>query len=152
MKHISSVLAVMLCLTMFSGLTFAAPVYADDLDLTYNYHDLNTINSWFQPWVQRRVPTASFAWTAIGTVYYGNSGQKPTTYWDSGAIIWYNSAVPCQKYKAAYISGARIKLYWVSVDGTRARATSMVNLADPSDRDKYGEIHEKDFIFGNVTE
>lgn len=151
MKNKSGILASMLCLTMLSGLTFTEPTYAADLDLTFDYHDLNTINSWFQPWVQRRVPGQNFAWTAIGSVYYGSSGQPRTNYWDSGALLWYNSACPCQKYKAAYISGAKIRLYWVTIaalsahaSDTRKHALDVRYLAENND------VHMQEYTFGDV--
>ncbi len=140
MKNISKILVAFLCLTILSGVLTVTPTYAAELDLKFDKHDIGTANSWFQPVIIRNVPGRSYAWTCIGDVYY-NDGKKPSTYWDSGALLWYMPTHLCAIYKRPYISGAKIRLIWAYIDPTtRSYKMEKFNASD---------IHEQAYQFGD---
>ncbi len=146
MMYIKLVLLTMLCLTFVFCITTTSQIYAGDLALKNDVHDLNTINSWFQPCVIRNVAGRSYAWTVQGPVYFTKASGKWTGwYGDSGGLPWYMSATTCRSYGSPYIRGAKLWLLWVYID---PRASGFTYL----DGINKSEIHNETYEFGNTSE
>ena len=134
---------LMLCLTMITGITSAAPTYAADMDLKFDYHDLHTKDSWFQPVIIRNVPGRNYAWTCYGSVYFDEDSRKTQqSYWDSGALLWYMPTHLCGIYKSPYIRGAKLQLGWIYIDPSGTQIGF---------KGKHSDIHEITREFGDTS-
>ena len=62
MKYIRLMLVAMLSLTFVLS-TIISPIYAGELGLKIDTHNLNTQSSWFQPMCNKKVFGRNYAWT-----------------------------------------------------------------------------------------
>jgi hypothetical protein len=146
MKYIRLMLLAMLGLTFVLS-TIISPIYAGDLALKIDTHNINTQSSWFQPCVIRKVVGRNYAWTVQGPVFFTKtSGKWPGWYDDSGALLWYMSAATCRSYKTPYIKGAKLGLLWAYID---PKVSGFKYLNEGINK---SEIHTETYEFGNTSE
>jgi hypothetical protein len=140
-------LVAMLTLTFFVGIT--SPIYAAELDLKIDTHDINTKNSWFQPAVIRNsVNGRSYAWTVQGQVFFTKaSGKWDGWYSDSGGLLWYMPSTVCHDYRSPYIRGAKLHLIWAYIDPGASTIKYLTYLAHVNKN----ELHDQTYEFGNTT-
>lgn len=132
----------MLCLT-FVFSTTTPTTYAGDLGLRVDTHNLNTVNSWFQPYVERKVTGRSYAWTVTGPVYFTKeSGKWPGGYFDGGGLPWMVPVAAAKVYRSSYIKGAKLILGWAYLDP----GVSALNLKHNNQN-----MHYETYEFGDTS-